>query len=229
VGKRLRLLPPRDRLHAQTGPGAPVRAWAAWRRWLLRLSLAGIALGGLFVGVLAVVILRYGSVDRARPADVIIVLGGGDVGTTRRTLHAAALYAQGYAPYLLCSGGTAEGETISEAERCAQVAQAHGVPASAIVLDRVSLSTEENAIQAAAILHAHGWRDAVLVSDDTHLWRAHWLFESKGVRVWTSPAQVTTGPLSRDEKLHAVLREIAATGWTIGKSLLGLPYTRIRS
>jgi uncharacterized SAM-binding protein YcdF (DUF218 family) len=188
-----------------------------------------IALGVLVLGVLATVILRYGAVDRARPADVIIVLGGGEVGTTRRTLHAAALYARGYAPYLLCSGGMVKGETIPEAERCEQVALAHGVPAGAIVLDRTSLSTEENAIQAAAILRGHGWQDAVLVSDATHLWRAHWLFESKGVRVWTSPAQVTTGPPSRTETVHAVLREIAATGWTIGKSLLGLPYTRFRS
>ena len=202
---------------------------SAWRRWLRRLFLAGIVLGGLVPGVLAGVILHYGSVDRARPADVIIVLGGGEAGTTRRTLHAAALYAQGYAPYLLCSGATVPGEPISEAERCAQVAQAHGVPASALVLDEASGSTEENAINSAAILRARGWQDAVLVSDDTHLWRAHWLFESKGVRVWPSPAQVTTGSQGRAEKLRAVLHEIAATGWYAGKSLLGLPYTRFGS
>jgi len=224
-----RLVRQRKRNPSQSGVSAPIRAFAVWRRWLLRLVLAGMALSLLTVGVLAVVILRYGSVDRARPADVIIVLGGGEAGTTRRTLHAAALYAQGYAPHLLCSGATVPGEPITEAARCAQVALAHGVPASAIVLDEISGSTEENAIQAAAILRARGWREAVLVSDETHLWRAHWLFARKGVRVWPSPAQITTGPQSRAETLRALFHEIAGTGWYVGKSLLGLPYTRFGS
>jgi uncharacterized SAM-binding protein YcdF (DUF218 family) len=224
-----RLLRQRKQNPSQSGVSAPVRALTAWRRWLLRLFLAGMVLSLLIVGALAVVILRYGSVDRARPADVIIVLGGGVDGTTRRTLHAAALYAQGYAPYLLCSGATVPGEPITEAERCGQVAQAHGVPPNAIVLDEISGSTEENAIQSAAIMHARGWRDAVLVSDDTHLWRAHWLFERKGLRVWTSPAQVTSGPQTRAETLRALFHEMAGTGWYVGKSLLGLPYTRFGS
>jgi len=225
----VRLLRQRKQRPSQSGVSRPLRVLAAWRRWLLRLFLAGMALSLLTVGALTVVILRYGSVDRARPAGVIIVLGGGKDGTTRRTLHAAALYAQGYAPYLLCSGATMGDEPISEAERCAQVAVAHGVPANAIVLDESSGSTEENAIQSAAILRARGWREAVLVSDETHLWRAHWLFGRKGVRVWTSPAQVTTGPQSRRETLRALFHEIAATGWYVGKSLLGLPYTRFGS
>ena len=196
------------------------------KRWLVRVIVVGGVLAALTVAALSALIVHYGAADRARPADVIIVLGGGEAGTTRRTLHAAALYAQGYAPNLLCSGSIAEGEPMSEAERCARIAQAHGVPAAAIVRDEVSRSTEENAIQAAAIMRAHGWRTAVLVSDDFHLWRAHWLFQAKGVRVWTSPAQITTGALGWSEEPRAILREIAATGWYVGKSLLGLPYTR---
>ncbi len=194
---------------------------------MARVMLAGIGAGTVTLYALGAVIMHYGAVDRARPADVIIVLGGGDIGTTRRAIHAAALYGQGYAPFVLCAGNIIMGEPFSEAERCAQVAREHGVPAEAIVKDEISRSTEENAIQAAAIMRAHGWRDAVLVSDDFHLWRAKWLFEEKGITVWPSPAQVTTGSLPTSDLLYSVLREVAAVGWQVGKSMLGLPYTRV--
>jgi uncharacterized SAM-binding protein YcdF (DUF218 family) len=197
------------------------------RRWLAGAVILIAAVGAGVVAVLVVIIVRYGVADRARPADVIVVLGGGESGTTRRAVHAAALFRQGYAPYLLCSGNIVSGEPFSEAERCAMVACEHGVPAGAIVLDEISRSTEENAIESAAIMQARGWEDAVLVSDDFHLWRATWLFEHQGVRVWPSPAQVTTGDLPVAEMVYGVLREVAATGWYAGKSLLGLPYTRV--
>ncbi len=189
-------------------------------RWLVRGMLILVLGGTITVGTLAAIIVHYGAANRARPADVIIVLGGGEIGTTRRAEHAAALYRQGYAPYVLCEGSLVEGEAISEAARCAMVLHDHGVPDDVILLDEISRSTEENAIEAAAILRARGWRDAVLVSDDYHLWRASWLFRSKGVRVWTSPAQATTGSLPVSETVYGVLREIAATGWTVGQSLL---------
>jgi len=197
------------------------------RRWLIRGALALICAGIVTVCALAALIVHYGAKDRARPADVIIVLGGGEIGTTRRAEHAATLYAQGYAPYLLCTGNIVQGEPFSEAERCARVAQAHGIPADVIALDEISLSTEENAIESAAIMRAHGWQDAIIVSDDFHLWRAVWLFRDKGIRAWASPAQATAGPLPVYETVRAVLREVAATGWYVGKSLLGLPYTRV--
>jgi uncharacterized SAM-binding protein YcdF (DUF218 family) len=108
------------------------------------------------------------------------------------------------------------------------VVEQHGVPASAIVLEERSLSTEENAIESAAIMRARGWSSAVIVSDDFHLFRAHWLFEQQGVRAYMSPAQITSDDGIGDrEKALAVLREVAALIWQVGKSLLGLPYTHV--
>jgi uncharacterized SAM-binding protein YcdF (DUF218 family) len=198
-----------------------------WRRWLVGTILVILVLGAVVFWALVLVIVRYGQTDHARPADVLIVLGGGEVGTTRRTEHAAVLYHQGYAPVLICAGSAFEGQPISEAERCAAVARAHGVPSGAILLDENSRSTEENAIETARIMRAHGWQTAVIVSDNYHLWRAHWLFESEGITAWTSPAQITVGPLKRQEQVFSILREIAATGWYVGKSLLGLLHTRV--
>lgn len=194
------------------------------RHWRGLLIAAGIFVlaGVAFVGVSAILLLRYGSVDRARAADVIVVLGGGPASTERRTRHAIELYHEGYAPYIVCSGGRAW--TTSEADRCARRAEWRGVPPEAIVVEDQSQSTEENAIEVAKIMAARGWDSAIIVSDDFHLWRAQWLFEEQGVpHVWTSPAD----PVSTRDQIVSVVREVAAIGWHIGKSALGLPYTRL--
>jgi uncharacterized SAM-binding protein YcdF (DUF218 family) len=200
-----------------------------WRRWLVILFVITGLAGMLLVSVLAVIIIRYGQTDRTRESDVIIVLGAGNIGTARRAEHAAALYRQGFAPYVLCTGIRSAGDsTYSEAEWCARVAQQHGVPAPALVLEEHSRSTEENAIESAAVMRAHGWSSAIIVSDDFHLFRANWLFERQGVRVYPSPAQITSNAGIGDrEKAIAVLREVAALIWQVGKSLLELPYTYI--
>ncbi len=199
----------------------PPRVWHWLRRWAVRGIALGVAALVIVLGALAVTIVRYGATDRARPADVIIVLGGGGAGTARRAEHAVTLYHAGYAAHVLCTGGVRAGGAQIEAERCAQVMRAGNVPAEAITLERDSHSTAENARATAAIMDVHGWRDAVLVSDDFHLWRARWLFERQGVRVYPSPAQATSGPLAPSEQVYAVLREIAAWGWGEVRAQLG--------
>ena len=76
-----------------------------WRILLLVLPPIGLAL----ISVL-VVVDQYGYVDQTQPADVIVVLGAqvtsnGQPGTplARRAAHAASLYRQGYANYVLRS------------------------------------------------------------------------------------------------------------------------------
>lgn len=181
----------------------------------MTLLIAG-ASGLLLLAVSAAGIALYGREDRARPADVIIVLGGGSSGSERRARHAAALFARGYAPVVLCSGGYRDApESPTEAEYCASEAQAAGVPAAALVLETSSLSTRENADAAARLMAARGWESAVLVTDDFHLWRAAWMFRRAGVTVWPSPAQATQPAPPGAEWVYGLLREVGAVGWTL--------------
>src|SRR6185369_5225284 len=106
----------------------------------------------------------YGLQDQARPADVIVILGSmvypGSVpgpSLTRRTQHAVALYQQGLAPAIICSGGQAGRETSTEAAAACALAASLGVPPSALLLESQARSTEENALDTAAIMAAHGW------------------------------------------------------------------------
>ncbi len=192
-------------------------AVGVWQRWRRRALIAGGAAAacGLLAGLgLAAVIVRYGQIDRARPADVIIVLGGGSPSTERRARHAATLYARDLAPVLLCSGGYRSApDAPTEADHCAETAQAAGVPAAAILRETNSLSTRDNASAAADLMAAHGWRSAVLVTDDYHLWRAAWVFRRAGLKVFPSPAQATQDGPPRGEWVFGLLREMAAVGW----------------
>ncbi|EIZ1004901.1 YdcF family protein [Vibrio vulnificus] len=79
------------------------------------------------------------------PADCLLVMCSNDL---RVAEHAVSLYKQGYAPYILFSGG--EGRFTeglfekSEAETFAELAKASGVPEEALLLEKKSSNSGEN-------------------------------------------------------------------------------------
>jgi uncharacterized SAM-binding protein YcdF (DUF218 family) len=173
----------------------------------------------------------YGQRNQAQSADVIIVLGAGlrrdnqpGPALLRRSERAAALYRDGYASVVICTGGQTSGRTRSEADACRQVLEANGVPASAILLEERSRSTEENALYARELMQAQGWQDAVLVSDGYHLLRAQWIFTDAGVQVYPSPASTRPRLITYGQ---AILREVAALHWHLFTELLNLPVTYV--
>jgi uncharacterized SAM-binding protein YcdF (DUF218 family) len=211
-----------------TSHGLPQRTW---RRRLLRIGLICLLVWLVVNCGLFAAIHLYGQRDQAQTADVIIVLGAGlrrdnqpGPALQRRSERAAALYREGYAPVVICTGGQTAGLTRSEADACRQVLEANGVPASAILLEARSRSTQENALYARELMQAQGWQDAVLVSDGYHLLRAQWIFSGVGVQVYPSPA-ATRPRLSAYGQ--AILREIAALHWHLVTELLNLPVTYV--
>lgn len=193
--------------------------------WRLGLSAALMWLAAV-AGIDA-----YGQRDQAQPAAVIVLLGaqvhpGGVAGPalTRRTQHAVALYQQGLAPVIVCAGGVG---TVppSEAEVACNLAEQLGVPRAALWLETESRSTEENALNTAALAQAQGWPTAILVSDGFHLYRAHLLFDRAGLVTYPSPAQLTTGPMPVFERASRISRELAALAWYWGKAAVGWQQT----
>lgn len=186
-----------------------------------RVVLALLMVGAVGLLALTGLMLAVGARDEARPADVIVVLGAGEVGTERRAAHGVARYHEGIAPWLLCSGGYRHRNGMSEAELCASLARQAGVPPSAILLEPESRTTEQNAQHAAQIMRERGWRSAVVVSDGYHLLRARWLFEREDVIVWTSPASGPGGAGTLFDKVYYVARELGALIYQGGKAALG--------
>ena len=196
------------------------------RVFLLRLL---ITFAAIWLSAIAMVD-GYGQLDRARPADVIVVLGaqvrGGQPGPslTRRTRHGVQLFQVGLASRFLCTGGLG---TVppTEARAACDLAQSLGVPASAIVLEEQAHSTEESALYTAAILRERGWTSAIVVTDAYHLFRTVLLFQSAGVAAFPFPAQATAGPMHPIEQVFRTHRELAALAWYWGKTALGITAT----
>lgn len=215
---------------------SPVRTRKRRRKWVRRLTKAVLFLLAVWLWqvILALMVIEaYGRVDRAQQADVIIVLGAGlrrnntpGPALTRRAAHAANLWHSGLAPTVLCTGGNPGNRARSEADACAELLLAAGLPAEAIVLEERSRSTEENALYSQGIMNERGWHTAILVSDGFHLFRANYIFRSAGIHVYPSP--VTESQPRPAELIVFTLREVAALHWQIFKQVFNIPVTYLQ-
>jgi uncharacterized SAM-binding protein YcdF (DUF218 family) len=109
---------------------------------------------------------------------VIIALGVGHKLEARptykmvqRVTAAVGAYRQKRAKYILFSGGHTTGH-IAEADEMKIMAQAMGVPARAILSENGSISTGQNARNAARIVARKRFRSALLVTHKSHMARA---------------------------------------------------------
>jgi uncharacterized SAM-binding protein YcdF (DUF218 family) len=110
--------------------------------------------------------------------DAIIVLGSpaDDDGNPTamelaRVTEAVHEYERGVAPRLIISGGAAHNRFV-EARVMARVAEAQGIPASAIHVEPRATDTIQNACYSVEIMQNHGWHSAEVVSNAFHLPRA---------------------------------------------------------
>ncbi|HEV8031914.1 MAG TPA: YdcF family protein [Stellaceae bacterium] len=121
-------------------------------------------------------------------ADAIVVLGcrltvdgRPSERLRRRVARAVELYHAGAAPLLVLSGGGSG--PIAEADAMRDLALAAGVPEAALLSERASRNTVENAFHTARLLRERGMTRVILVSDRSHLPRAALLFRRAGLDV----------------------------------------------
>lgn len=163
-------------------------------------------------------------------ADAIVVLGcalhegAPSPALLRRVEHGVALFARGDAPILILSGGGARGKAEAEAMR--DVAAARGVPERAMLLEKRSRNTFENAVETARLMRAHGLTSLVLVSDGYHLPRARLLFRKIGLTVVATEHPSERG-FARELPLR--LREILAVALSLLRLLWSAGRQRSRS
>lgn len=158
------------------------------------LLLLGV-LGVVYLGTLLVRITLAGARDERGPADVIIVLGAAEYDGRpspvyqARLDHALELYADGYAPYLLFTGGRRPGDRFTEAEAGERYAERHHVPASAIYTEAQGRTTMQSLQACTAILRQRALRSAILVSDPFHAFRLRRMAHDLGMTAMVSPAE----------------------------------------
>lgn len=127
----------------------------------------------------------------------------------RRARAAAEAYHSGKAPIVVASGGRTWHGRV-EADVLAQALIAYGVPGDAIVRERCSFSTRENAKYTARILERRGVDRAIVVTCAWHLERAERAFREQGIPVEGIgvPLPEKTG---RGRRLYLNVREAIAS------------------
>jgi uncharacterized SAM-binding protein YcdF (DUF218 family) len=131
-------------------------------------------------------------------------------------------YQRGVAPRMVMTGAAAHNRFV-EAEVMARVAEAQGVPASAILQEPRALDTIQNACYSARILESHRWHSAEVVSSASHLPRAAMIFahlaaeKSVGSLEWrmhAAPDNLTPGYYSSGASVVETLKTARYLVWS---------------
>ncbi len=189
--------------------------WAAL--WGALAVLVGAGNG--FVPTMLTYVLerRVPPLAPAAKADAIVVLGGvtGPALPPRNVVHiyagadrvtyAAKLYKEGRAPLVIVSGARPSLDPaglVPEADDMAELLESFGVPRQAIVEERSSRNTAENASGVLGVMRARRLRRVILVTSAIHMPRAAMMLRELGIDLIPAP----TGYEVTDEDLHP-LRE----------------------
>jgi uncharacterized SAM-binding protein YcdF (DUF218 family) len=161
-----------------------------WKKRFLLLLIVCFSGGLIWIGY---VLWRIAQVEKQavpRPADVAIVLGAAvwgeqpSPGLRERLDQALRLYRQGYAPYLIVTGGLGEGKTIDEATVMKRYLLEHGVPAERVLLENKARDTYENLLYSKALMDEHSLHTALIVSHGYHLARAAEMAAALGMEAY---------------------------------------------
>jgi uncharacterized SAM-binding protein YcdF (DUF218 family) len=158
-------------------------------------------------------VLVWSTLDRARPAESIVVLGAAQYDghpspvLRARLDHALRLWDRHMAQVVILTGGTGPGDTISEAVVGRSYVRKRGIPERAIVVEKDGRTTRESMQAVAKILSDRGFKTAIVVSDPFHMLRLWILSRRFGFIPYTSPT--TTSPISpnREERWKYILSE----------------------
>jgi uncharacterized SAM-binding protein YcdF (DUF218 family) len=173
-----------------------VRFIKALGRLVASILLAIVAVWGVSMAA----VLIFSSIDQARPADSIVVLGAAQYDgrpspvLRARLDHGIDLWNRGMGKVLVVTGGKGYGDTTSEADVGRSYARKHGIPDTAILLENKGRTTRESMLAVAQLLEKRGIKTAILVSDPFHMLRLSIIGRRFGMTPYTSPTR--TSPIS---------------------------------
>jgi uncharacterized SAM-binding protein YcdF (DUF218 family) len=203
-----------------TSHQAPMkRAMPVSQKALALLALAGLA-WGLWLVYLVWAIHKQSTLDEARPADVIVIMGAAEYRGApspvyrARLDHGLDLYRRGLAPRLLTTGGAGGDPVYTEAEVGRAYLVRQGVKSENILVEPEGESTVHSTAGAAEIMRQHHMGSCILVSDGYHIYRSKRMLEFRGLTVYGSPRPTESAgrPLWRLYLRQAV----GYTLWSLG-------------
>jgi len=183
-------------------------------------AVGGLAVLGVmyWLGREAAAIERQSSIDEARQADIIIVLGAAEYRGRpspvfeARLNHALLLYLRKLAPKVLTTGGAGGDPSFTEGDVGREYLSRRGVPAEAILVEPEGESTVHSTSAAAEIMQKNGLTSAIVVSDGYHIYRVKKMLAARGIEVYGSPR-----PSRTPESKWLYLRQAIGYGlWRVG-------------
>ena len=142
--------------------------------------------------------------DPLRPADAVVVLGGGVIDaqtpgreTLVRLVHGIRLWNRGLAPLLIVTGANPREPSVPEADVMARVATDLGVPPDRLVIERKGERTWTQGQAVARIARERGLRSVLLVTSPPHMYRAQRVFRRAGLETVAAPTVVYPGSITR--------------------------------
>lgn len=125
-------------------------------------------------------------------ADAIVVVSGGD--TSARTSEGIKLFQNGWADSIIFSGAAQDKSGPSNAAAMRLQAIKAGVPATAIYIEELSATTEQNALNTHAIFTNNNFKTVILVTSGYHQRRADLEFKKENTNI-----TVLNHPLLKDK------------------------------
>jgi len=183
---------------------------------VVRLAIAGTVTVALAAGYAAFRVIQQGDRDEQRVADAIVVLGAAQYDGRpspvfkARLEHAVGLYEAGVAPLLVVTGGKATGDRTTEAAVAREYAEAHDVPASAIIGEDQGRNTLESLTGVAELLKERDVRRVVFVSDRLHMLRVLRIAEDLGIEAYGSPTATSPTDEGTKPRVEALVHELGA-------------------
>ncbi len=162
-------------------------------RLLWRALLVPVLATAAYLGFLVVQIHRQSTIDEARRADVIIIMGAAEYRGKpspvfrARIEHALELWRRGLAPRILTTGGAGGDPVYTEGEVARNNLVRQGVPSEAILVESEGSSTWQSTAIAAEMMRRMNLKSCIVVSDAYHIFRVKKMLEFRGVDVYGSP------------------------------------------
>ena len=187
------------------------------------IGVTGLVVLACIIGYLVHVagqIQEQSTVDDARAADVIIVLGAAEYRgrpspvLEARLNHALWLYLKRMAPHIITTGGAGGDPTFTEGSVGRSYLTKRGVPPEAIIVEGEGETTVHSVAAVAEIMVRMNFSSAIVVSDGYHIYRVKKMLQSRGLRVYGSP-RPSVPPQGWRE------------GWLYGKQAVGYVLWRV--
>ena len=185
----------------------------------------GLLVGwGVWLARLCDEIRLQSTVDEAKPADVILVLGAAEYRgrpspvLKARLDHGLTLYGKGFAGMMMTTGGAGGDPDFTEGGVARNYLIKKGVPSEQIILEAEGESTVHSVVAAAEIMKRMNLKTCIAVSDGYHLFRTKKLLEAQGVVAFGSPRPGTSKGSWRDWWLY-LRQAVGYTFWLTGLTI----------